>query len=244
MSLFNAVEIEINSNCNFTCSYCPNSFAQRIEQGQMTAQLYERIINQLSELKFQGRISYDFYNEPTLSPNLINFIVWAKKELPLCTVDLYSNGTQIDIDLFWTLNNAGVDHFIITKHENINQYIFDETYSKLSNDQLKKVIYRKFSDINLTNRGGVVKHIQPQSNTALLPCHIPNMMLTITNKGNIVPCFEDFYQKNVMGNILETPLIEIWNSEKYVTFRKKLFLGLRHKFDACNTCSRTEVTQE
>lgn len=244
MNLFTAVEIEINSNCNMSCSYCPNAVAERIEQGYMTIELYEKIINQLLEIKFEGRISYDFYNEPTLSPNLVNFIELTKKKLPKCSIELYSNGTKLDMTFFDTLENAGVDKFIITKHEKINHIIFDDTYENLSSSQLKKIIYRKYNEINLTNRGGTLHHIHGKINTTLLPCQIPTSILTITNKGNVIACFEDFYQKNTMGNIQDLSLIEIWNSKKYISFRKKLLQGLRHQFEACKDCSRTEVVME
>lgn len=244
MKLFSAIEIEINSHCNLSCSYCPNSIEKRIEQGLMTIELYQKIIQDLQELNFQGRISYDFYNEPTLSPDLIYFITYAKTKLLNITIELYSNGTKIDFLFFKELENAGLDKLIITKHENINHYVFDKTYSELSIIQKQKVIFRSHLELNLTNRGGVMKQINSKISTALLPCQIPENMLTITNQGNVIPCFEDFFQENSMGNILHTSLFDIWNSEKYIIFRKKLSQGLRHNFEACKTCSRTAVLME
>lgn len=244
MKLFNAVEIEINSQCNMACSYCPNSVTERVEKGHMPKELYENLIEQLVELNFNGRISYDFYNEPTLSPNLLYFVELTKNKLPRCQIELYSNGTKIDGILFEALSKAGVDKFIITKHENITHYLFDETYSALSEEKKKKVVFRRYDEITLTNRGGMMDHIHGKISTTLLPCHIPMMMLTISNKGNVIPCFEDFYQANSMGNILDSSLLSIWNSDKYTTFRKKLSQGQRHNFKACKDCSRTEVMAE
>lgn len=244
MKLFSAVEIEINSNCNKACSYCPNSVAERIEKGHISVEMFENIIQQLSELKYQGKISYHFYNEPTLSPNLLRFIALTRSQLPNSNIELYSNGTKIDLAFFESLEIAGVDKFIITKHEKSQAYLFDETYLKLNGAQLKKVLFQKHHEINLTNRGGILKNITSQINTTLLPCHIPSMMLTITKQGNVLPCFEDFNQENVMGNILDQSLKEIWYSEKYITFRKMLSNGLRHNFNTCKGCSRTEVIAE
>ena len=244
MKIFSAVEIEINSHCNMSCNYCPNSVSERIEKGFMSKALYEKIIQQLREINFTGRISYDFYNEPTLAPDLIFFIYLAKKELPNSKIELYSNGTKIDMPFFIKLEKAGVDKFIITKHENITNYLFNETFSNLSQIQLKKVLFRTFREIHFTNRGGALKNIHGKTSTNFLPCHLPSMMLTITNQGNIIPCFEDFYQKNIMGNISDSSLLEIWNSKKYISFRNHLLQGLRHKFEACKSCSRTETNEE
>jgi radical SAM protein with 4Fe4S-binding SPASM domain len=66
-------------------------------------------------------------------------------------------------------------------------------------------------------------------------------MLTITLQGNVIPCFEDFYQHNQMGNINQQHLKDIWESNKYLKFREELNLGLRHRYKACEDCNRLEV---
>jgi radical SAM protein with 4Fe4S-binding SPASM domain len=60
-------------------------------------------------------------------------------------------------------------------------------------------------------------------------------------KGNVLPCFEDFHQNHEMGNVHEMHLRDIWAGEKYQQFRKDLARGLRHKYEACKGCNRTEV---
>jgi radical SAM protein with 4Fe4S-binding SPASM domain len=239
--IFNAVEIEINHGCNKTCSYCPNAISSRIETGHMKVEIYEMLMLQLQKISFKGRISYDFYNEPMLSPQLENFVAMARNYLPGTTIELYSNGTLLTLERYRALLKVGVDKFIITKHEDIYDYVFEKTLLQLNESEREKLDYRGFSDINLTNRGGVLSHIRPDVKTYLLPCKVPSMMLTVTVKGNVVPCFEDFYQKNQMGNIMEKDIIEIWRSRPYEDFRASLKRGLRHKYEACKDCNRLEV---
>ena len=239
--MFNAIEIEINHGCNKTCSYCPVSTLERIEKGHMSLEIYEEIISQLKDLNYEGRISYDFYNEPMLSPNLEKYVKMAKTALPKTNIELYSNGTLLSLERFQRLDTAGVDKFIITKHEGAGAFIFEETMTKLSPQEMSKLQYRSFAELRLTNRGGVLPHVPHEREAVSLPCMIPSMMLTITVNGNVVPCFEDFYQKNQMGNIMEKKLKDIWLSENYISFRKKLFFGKRAEFEACKSCSRLEV---
>lgn len=240
--VFKAVEIEINHGCNMACSYCPNSIDDRIEKGQMSQEIFERVVSELKKISFAGRISFDFYNEPMLSSHLISFIRDARRELPMTSIELYSNGTMLTVDIYRELIKAGVSKFIITKHESADSnYIFDKTFALLSDDEKKILFYRLHTDIQKTNRGGLIKDIGSDVSTAFMPCHLPDQMLTITVKGNVVPCFEDFYQKNQMGNIMEESLMDIWTSAKYREFRSFLRRGLRHKFEACRTCSRLEV---
>jgi len=237
---FYAVEIEINSRCNRTCSYCPNSVGERIEQGEMAPEIYQRIMQQLQDIQFKGRISYEFFNEPMLCSHFFEYVEMTKQYIPDCTIELYTNGTLLTYDKFQKLVSFGIDHFVVTKHEGIDQYCFDHTWKKLSDQEKSLVKYQTHEELKKSNRGGVVK-AGPERSTVLLPCYIPEQIVTITVAGNVLPCFEDFYQNNMMGNVGEDTLINIWNSEKYKKFRYELRKALRHMNTPCKTCNRVEV---
>lgn len=239
--LFKTIEIEINHGCNLACSYCPNEKFERIEKGNMELSLYNKLIGQLCDLNYQGKISYSFYNEPTLSTSLEQYVQIAKENLNNIQIELYTNGTLLTLEKFQQLIKSGVDKFIITKHEHVEDYVFDETILSLTSDELKKVVYKQFNEIHLTNRGGLLKQIPKRADTTFFPCLIPMNMISVTVKGNVVPCFEDFYQKNQMGNIGIEHIKDIWQKKEYVQFRENLKNGLRHKFEVCKDCSRTEV---
>jgi len=239
--MFEAVEIEINSHCNKACSYCPNSQFERIEKGSMSQELFDLIISQLQEVNFKGRVSFSFYNEPTLNPNLELFVEKIKKYLPQTFIELYTNGEVLNSQKIKTLVQKGVDRFTITKHEDVKGNNLEEMIQSLPSELKNHVAFQLFSDINLTNRGGSLPHIGETSKTQLLPCQIPQKIVTITVEGNVLPCFEDFFQKHTMGNVRNHSLKEIWNSEAYNNFRQNLARGLRHKYDICNKCSRTEA---
>ncbi len=236
-----AIEIEINSDCNLTCAYCPNSKSERVEKGFMSPELFENIMKQLQKYDYAGRISYHFYNEPTLSPHLPEFIAMTKKYLPGAKAVIYSNGTNLDKEKVDQLYKKGLDRFNLTEHHQVklDQFDFlkddDGTYTL---DKLKFTTYKK---IPLSNRGGAVKAGPRISEPQKLPCLIPRCVMVITLKGNVVACYEDYFQKHVMGNITQTDILEIWNSEKYVQFREELKLGNRHKFEVCKTCNNNLI---
>lgn len=93
---FMGVEIEINHDCNRTCAYCPNATTSRKNQGQMSEELFLVLMNQLRDIGYRGRISYHFYNEPLLSPNLDRFVALTREYLPACWIELYTNGILLD----------------------------------------------------------------------------------------------------------------------------------------------------
>lgn len=239
--MFEAVEIEINSSCNKACSYCPNSKFERIEKGFITEDLFQTIINQLVDIEFSGRVSYSFYNEPLLNKNLGNYVEKTKKYLPETFIELYTNGSLLTKEIIENLISSGVDKFTITRHEDVFDDKLEEVIAKLAPEQRKKITYKHFSEINLTNRGGALPHLGNNEKTTFLPCKIPEKIMSITLEGNVLPCFEDYFQKNMMGNINQTHIREIWNSQKYTEFRKNLLQGLRHRYEVCKSCSRFEV---
>ena len=75
-----------------------------------------------------------------------------------------------------------------------------------------------------------------------LPCLIPSSLVVITSSGNVLPCFEDYLEKNVMGNILDSTLAEIWNLPNYVAFRQGLKAKQRGAFPVCKDCNNILIS--
>ncbi len=238
--LFKIIEIEINSYCNLSCSYCPNREFQRKEKGTMSLEQYQHIMGQLEDLNFVGRISHEFYGEPTLHPQFDRIVSLTKEALPHSKVELYSNATKLDLKLLQELLEAGVDEFIITKHEGQELIEFEQALRDLGPGQKEKITYRNHESIYKTNRGGSLPDIGSERQS-LLPCQIPSFLAAITVKGNVLPCFEDFFQQQEMGNVFEEHLGEIWFGEKFTQFRNDLKRGLRHKYPLCKDCNRIQT---
>jgi radical SAM protein with 4Fe4S-binding SPASM domain len=234
------VEIEINHHCNRACTYCPNSVAERKEQGEMEPELFEKIMRDLESMKYEGTVSYEFYNEPMLAKNLFWFVQTTRRYLPKSPIDFYTNGTLLSIEKFRQLVNDGVTRFIVTKHEGVRNYLFDETYPALTAKEKEIVLYQTHHDLKLTNRGGSVD-AGPSEPAHLTPCYIPDFLIAITVLGNVLPCFEDFHEESIMGNVGVENLTAILTNQKFETFRKNLRLGQRHKQAPCNKCNRTQV---
>lgn len=243
LKLFTRVEIEINHDCNRKCWYCPNAVAERKSSGEMSEETFLRLMDQLNYVHYRGNVSFHFYNEPMLAKKFLWFVETARKRLPHSTLELYTNGTLLTYEKFTQLSELGLDRFIVTKHFGEKNFVFDETFSKLSDEQKKKVLYQGHNQIQMTNRGGLVE-AGPGSVPALSPCYIPNILMVITHDGNVLPCFEDFQEQLVMGNIGESDLLTIWNSDKYKSLRRNLRMGKRHMYSPCSSCNRLEVLPE
>lgn len=236
--MFEAVEIEINSQCNRKCWYCPNSAHKRIENGEMDSSVFLTLMEQLRNIDFKGRVSFHFYGEPLLCSNLKTFVRTSRSYLPEAHLKLFSNGDFINKKVLVDLINDGVDEFVLTKHVGDSNNFFDKELDKLSIDIRNKIDFREYKDtiVKFSNRGGLIdvgkKNIYQNT-----PCDRPNNLLVVTLLGNVVPCCEDFYQIDTMGNIMEQSILDIWNSEKYKQYRKNLSDGNRNYSSVCIKCN-------
>ena len=235
---FQAIEIEINSKCNRTCWYCPNSNNKRLEEGEMEVDLFIKLMEQLQSIDYKGRVSYHFYGEPLLCSHLDLFVELTKKYLPDAYLKLYSNGDYLNDDKIVRLINEGIDEFVLTKHVGNSNYFYDYEINKLPFVIKKRITYRNHEEIesDYTNRGGLVKAGRKETFIDM-PCERPNHLIIVTLQGNILPCCEDYMQQEVMGNIRKQHIIDIWNSKKYIEFRENLTKGKREISSVCRNCN-------
>ena len=66
--------------------------------------------------------------------------------------------------------------------------------------------------------------------------------MVITWDGNVVPCCHDPKATEIMGNIIEQDLEEIWNGEKYQNFRKRVHSNQKG-IDICRLCSGYGISE-
>ncbi len=240
-NLFSNIEIEINHSCNQSCTYCPNSQYERIEKGEMSLDLFKKLLNQLQEINYHNVVSFHFYNEPLLCSNLNTIISLTKNALPKCKIDLFSNGLILSKKLMNELIDLGVDRFSITNHLNSNSSFIESVYDKLSKQQKSFVRLITHESLSLYNRGGLLPEITTSIDASSLACFIPSNLVVVTLRGNVLPCYEDFQQKNVMGNITNNHIKDIWNTKKYKLFRRDLEQKKRKNYSTCVNCNNSKL---
>ena len=92
------IMIETRSRCNGLCSFCPaNALVDTRDDNYMTIELYQKIINELSDWDYSNRISIYNNNEPFLDRRIFDFISYTREKLPKAYIELKSNGTPVTI---------------------------------------------------------------------------------------------------------------------------------------------------
>jgi MoaA/NifB/PqqE/SkfB family radical SAM enzyme len=231
------VEIEINSQCNRKCPFCPNSTHDR-EIAYMDERLYHRIINELKEMRFEGRLTFIGYNEPLLDERLPAFIAYASKQLPTTYFYLPTNGDLLDLSIWQQLRAAGLDLACVSQYDGR----LNDNIVKLLNDlteEEKKHIFVRIFDVatEAFNRAGLVK----AGNMDNLPlkefCMRPFYGLVINYKGKAVVCCNDYLGQVETGDANHQHIADIWESKIFRTYRKKLLFRDRASLTLCNTCN-------
>ena len=86
---------------------------------------------------------------------------------------------------------------------------------------------------------GIVRKYPP-----FMPCPFPWQYLVVQWDGTVVPCCRDYNGVNPMGNIRDSSLKEIWNSERYADFRAQHRTGQYGGNGLCKGCMEIFYTEE
>lgn len=221
--LFSIVEIEINTHCNRSCNYCPNLVAAKPPR-LIKIDVFQRMAQELGRVGFRGRLSLHSYSEPFLHPQLADIVTVTRCKVPEAKIVLMTNGDFLDDKNYERLVNAGVFYFMVTSHSGMS-------FPKRPRQRVMFPDHHYF-----TNRGGIMASTSHSCLSSA--CLAPSEMLVVDIDGNVIRCYEDFYRRHIMGNLLQTPVELIWNSPKFRLLRTSLREGRRDSIGGiCTTCN-------
>ncbi len=220
-------EIEVNSRCNRKCDYCPVSVLPSPKVPlYMNDIVFNKIIEELVRIKFSGVFSYHFYNEPLLRNDLEELVIRVSSKLPDTFQVIYTNGDFLSNRRYESLCKSGIDHFIVTRHS-----------QKPINERSRQTVQFP-GDLVIVNRGGMISRLKKPLS---VPCYSPSERLIVTVTGDVLLCCNDAGRTQVMGNVGQQPLEEIWFAKKFMRIRELLKKGNRDEAaPICKVCDDTE----
>ncbi len=236
------VEIEVNTTCNLSCSYCPSSLASKGKDEEMSDKVFVRIVSELSKLQFKGRLCYHFYGEPLLFSSLERFLDYSVRKLPKVSNAIFTNGVLLTKERLFSLFNAGAKFFIVTKQEQVDKLEIEEYLDELPADLRKRIIFRKHTEMDKTNRGGSLPSLTPEIGLPLKrSCCIPLYAAFFNVKGDVLFCHEDWAQNYKLGNILKNDLETIREGKEFNSMCSELKKGNRSVNSVCSLCSSKQL---
>lgn len=230
-----AVEIDTITTCNRKCVYCPNNIYERgliKNEKLMPIELFHKIIDELAEIEYNGRISPVFYGEPLLDKRIVELMQYVRNKLPKSNIVLFTNGDYLTYTKYSQLVIAGVDKFIVTQHgTDVPDGIKDILkYSESHECDLKPITYQTSIDIFMSNRGGLV-HVREESP----PFCASHYRIVINYEGDVILCSNDYFSEVKFGNVQEKKLIEIWMESRFRNIREDL-RNQRYTLPVCVRC--------
>lgn len=240
--LFQTIEIETVNRCNGTCKFCPiNSIDDTRVYHKMSNELFEKIITELSEMNYDGRISLFSNNEPLIDNRIADFAEYTAKKLPAAQKILFTNGTLLNVERF--------EHLI----KSLNLMCIDIYYDKevvselpkdliqvlrlgIANPEIQEKVMVQFicrSAIR-NNRGGQSKN-RNFSYSVKAGCILPYIQMIIRPDGKASLCCNDALGINTLGDVSKNTLFEIWNSSEYSNIRNMIG-ETRQNFEFCKKC--------
>lgn len=240
--LFHEIEIETINRCNGVCSFCPvNRNTDKREKKIMDKKLFEKIINELSDLDFCGRIALFSNNEPFLDDRIVEFHKYAREKLPKAQFHLFTNGTLLSLELFLDvieyldeliIDNYNMNLELISNVKKIKDYIDEK--KDLDLRKKVKILVRRPNEV-LSSRGGEAPNKKCKVDVADETCALPFCQMIVRPTGEVSLCCNDALGKMTLGDVNTDSLVDIWYGEKYNRVREQLKMGRAH-IPQCKNC--------
>ena len=87
------LDVELTNHCNARCVFCPHP-AMRRQIGYMSWETWQRVVEE-ARTGDVLRLAIAGFGEPTLHPNFVDFLQWARLQLPGTWLQLVTNGSQL-----------------------------------------------------------------------------------------------------------------------------------------------------
>jgi len=221
------IEIELTSQCNRTCEFCPNSYIDRHSENiKLNKHIFENLIQELAKHNYSNFISFSRYNEPFMHKGILNKrIKYIRQHLKNVTLVTNTNG---DFDI----SNVDIDQITEMDYEHNKQCFISEDKS-----------YRVMRLGVINNRAGALNIKQKERD---FPCYEPTYFVGIDFNGDVMPCCNlrhdiKKHKPFILGNLGRNSLEEILNSNKAIEFREAATSGNPlYLPEPCKECLKTE----
>jgi radical SAM protein with 4Fe4S-binding SPASM domain len=236
--IFNQIQIMTKSGCNLKCSFCPNNYLPETDH-EMEDIVFEKIINELLQLEYSGRITLYLMNEPFRDSRLPQLVETTRNACPNARINIITNGVLPTHEDMKELFDCGLTDADISCYTN---FTWDKWRRfKLSNNLNTNAMNFNVPDLprylGMNNRGGNVPGIGSPSKVGVGYCDRPFVQMYINSQGQSILCCSDYKYEVIMGDVKDNTLMEIWNNSKYEQYRNSLQNKIRKGLTLCERCN-------
>jgi len=238
------VQIETFNRCNGECAFCPvNKFSDTRKPLLMSETLFVKILTDLSNIDFDGRVALFSNNEPSLDDRIVIFAKLAREYLPNAYIYIFSNGSRLNVEkcreLVKYLDELRIDNYNdeLTLNPNI-EAINDACLKDKRMNAVVRIHLRKQNEV-LFSRGGQAPN-NAGSAVRDYPCFLPFNQMVIRPDGKVSLCCSDALGKMTMGDVSVNSVMEVWKAVPFEKVRKTI---LENKIDSIELCKYCDSKQ-
>ena len=234
ISTLKALNIETINQCNYFKIHkaCPAKIRyEHFGNQKLSLSAIKRLLVELSELNFQGRVGLHHYSEPLLDRRIVHIIQLTRKLLPKAKINIWSNGSLLTEELAVELMRNGVYWLRISAYS-------DEAFKRLSGliNRLKKAYPDAVYEVVRQKLDKRIAIYHSKQTKRVKSCWDMEDLLIINSKGDLQLCCMDYLCKYKFGNIHHNHLSEILINSNYLEMRGDIINGNRYKHDICSRC--------
>tara|TARA_B110001454_G_C12684955_1_gene419768 strand:- start:147 stop:1073 length:927 start_codon:yes stop_codon:yes gene_type:complete len=251
---FSSIEFSINGACNRRCFFCPrvdeNKYPNILDS--LNLNTFKKLIEELKQINFNGRMSFSGFCEPLLTKNLYEYVKIIRNNLPNVQIEIVTNGDPIlaknGRERIKKLFESGLNNCRVSLYDGPHQIKQFEDIKKeinLTDDQFmirKRYLGPEESyGITISNRAGSVSlkndffELKPLEEPLKQACYYPFYKVLIDHDGDVLICSNDWKKELPVGNINNESFINIWSGKKFLELRAKLLQSDRNH-SPCNVC--------
>lgn len=233
------VLLEMNSTCNYSCPFCPQSSRRRPEQ-YMTMDSFLLVIRQLEEMQFTGLLDLTGNNESFMHPLMMDFCRIISDRLPYARFRFTTNGSLISCTQWKEL--CELDH---PPSIDVNDYTpshsvthkFHEFISSIPESRRISLTIRKRSrDEKHGNRAGNQPGDFHPDDYRNIICTWPFVGLFVAWNLKVYLCCSDYLHEVILGDLSKQSIMDIWLSSRYREIRWKMLTTQRADLPFCRNC--------
>lgn len=230
MFQLDSIQIQTIDYCNRKCDWCPNKYLDKTPDSLMTEEIFYKILSDLKELNYIGAIHPYLMGEPLCDKRFADLVRVIRREFPYSRILINTNGDFLkdrrDVE---ELIEAGLTDIIINLYDNRNNHLIKEIVG------LPGVTIKTISQLRrfFFNRAGLVKG----RGRGYKSCSYILDKMCINYRGDVILCCADYFYQVVFGNVMEMKLWDIWNSERYLYYRREHRAGRGHLRPLCSECN-------
>lgn len=234
LSIPPTLTIETHNLCNRKCWFCKFGIVQKKEPTiWMSWELIKKILNNLKDFDFSGRLSWYRINEPLLDKRIFDIVALSRKDLPKSFLSLLTNGDLLTEEALNRLFDAGIN--------SVGVSIYDDTsFQKFQDIAFERCVIidrRPNKETSFVeSRGGNIL-VKSKSTAEFKNCLRPSSMMNVLANGDVVLCCADFYSEVKMGSLRIQRIEDVWRCAEFETYRTVLEADRRDQLPLCSKCT-------